>query len=406
MKQIASFFFAMTVFLSPSFADCSGNRYAAEIFSDVNVTTDIEYGYNPNSETTLRLDFYEGMGDTETNRPLIIMIHGGTFITGSKSAADMVYMCENFAKRGYAAASINYSLGISGISETDLFVAVVKAVHDAKAAIRFFRKEAAENANPFGINPDKIFIGGYSAGAITAVQVAYLKDDSSPISSNLQTALDNQGGTLEGESGNAGYSSSVAGVFNISGGIHKLDWMEVGDVPIVSVHGDSDNTVPYGFGDVGVGGINLTTLHGGFDINEHAPTLDIRSALYTYGGGGHEAPIIADSLNTTFTFGADFLYDEVCVGTSVENFIHSSTSNITVYPNPSNGTFNLNFINTQESKTYELSLYNLEGRLLENKQINATDNTKLDFSNYNNGLYLLQLTDADGSTITKKLQIQ
>ena len=46
------------------------------------------------------MDIYRPVGDTETNRPLIIFAHGGTFIFGSKNNPTAVDFCEAFAKRG------------------------------------------------------------------------------------------------------------------------------------------------------------------------------------------------------------------------------------------------------------------------------------------------------------------
>ena len=50
------------------------------------------------------------MGDTENNRPLIILAHGGSFIAGVRANPSMVSLGEAFAKRGYVVASISYRL--------------------------------------------------------------------------------------------------------------------------------------------------------------------------------------------------------------------------------------------------------------------------------------------------------
>ena len=46
-----------------------------------------------------------------------------------------------------------------------------------KASVRFFTKDAA-TTNTYKINPNKIFIGGYSAGAITALHYGYVNNES------------------------------------------------------------------------------------------------------------------------------------------------------------------------------------------------------------------------------------
>ena len=82
-------------------AQCTGNRYTKQIFSSVDLTSDVPYGSNylyTGFNEDLFLDVYEPSGDTETNRPLIILEHGGSFIFGDKTAGDVVALSQDFAK--------------------------------------------------------------------------------------------------------------------------------------------------------------------------------------------------------------------------------------------------------------------------------------------------------------------
>lgn len=141
-----------------SSAQCDGDRFFNQVFNDYTETTNITYGENIDYlgiNTQLLLDVYQPVGDAETSRPLIILVHGGSFVGGSKDGADVTSLAADFAKMGYVVASINYRLGINifialEISATE---AVVRGYHDAKAAVRFFRKDAAENGNTYNINP-------------------------------------------------------------------------------------------------------------------------------------------------------------------------------------------------------------------------------------------------------------
>ena len=88
----------------------------------------------------------------------------------------MVTLCEAFAKRGYVTASIRYRLtnlqSLLSPNSYDIFSqTVVNSVSDMKSAIRYFRKDVINNNNSYGINPDQIFVGGYSAGAVTAAHL-------------------------------------------------------------------------------------------------------------------------------------------------------------------------------------------------------------------------------------------
>ncbi len=105
------------------------------------------------------MDFYEPEGDTETERPLLIWVHGGSFIGGDKTDFDMVTFSERFAKKGYACASINYRLGFFPIDSANAVKAVVRATQDLRAAIRYFYKDK-QTTNQYKIDTNNIFIGG------------------------------------------------------------------------------------------------------------------------------------------------------------------------------------------------------------------------------------------------------
>ena len=59
--------------------------------------------------------------------------------------------------------------GVSG----GCLTAIVEAMNDAQTAVRFLRA----NASTYGIDPSRIAIGGSSAGAITALNVAFNADN-------------------------------------------------------------------------------------------------------------------------------------------------------------------------------------------------------------------------------------
>ena len=91
-----------------------------------------------------KMDIYLPDGDTATNRPVIIFIHGGSFYAGDKSQTDCEDFCRAFAKRGYVTASVNYRL-VSFINIANFltnhqtqYEAVLKATADVKSAIRYF----------------------------------------------------------------------------------------------------------------------------------------------------------------------------------------------------------------------------------------------------------------------------
>ena len=102
-----NFTFLLSLILSvAAFAQspCSSGRYASDVFTNFTVTSNVIYGQNntwSGAANQLKLDFYEPTGDTELARPLIIWVHGGSFIGGSKTDNDVKTWSESFAKKGY-----------------------------------------------------------------------------------------------------------------------------------------------------------------------------------------------------------------------------------------------------------------------------------------------------------------
>jgi carboxylesterase type B len=100
---------------------CLTSRFDTEIFQNIVTTSNVTFGSSISSSgapTTLTLDVYEPANDTMTERPLIVWVHGGSFVGGTKNDPDVTSLCEHFAKRGYVCASINYRLGFANYPPT------------------------------------------------------------------------------------------------------------------------------------------------------------------------------------------------------------------------------------------------------------------------------------------------
>ena len=266
---------------------CETGRYAEDVFTNFTVTSDITYGQNNswnNAATVLKMDFYEPTGDTETARPLIIWVHGGSFIGGSKMDIDVKTWSERFAKKGYACASIDYRIGFFPFDSANAVKAVVRATQDLRAAIRFFYKDR-QTADTYKIDTTKIYIGGSSAGAITALHVGYL-DKECEISDYLNANTIASLGGLEGASGNPGYSMNVKAVINGCGALARYSWLEAGDIPLCSFHGTNDGTVKYNRGIVNPG-TPLMYLDGSRMIHKRACAVGLDHQFYTFAGAPH-----------------------------------------------------------------------------------------------------------------------
>lgn len=200
----------------------------------------------------------------------------------------VVPLCEDLAKMGYVVASMSYRLGIDDFFNlaTSLQEAAMRGVQDAKAAIRFFRKSHATEGNPWGIDPERIVLGGSSAGGFIALHAAYV-DDLSEIPSSVDFNANGLSGGIEGESGSPGYSSEMLSIFSISGAIGDADWISAGNTPVVSTHGTDDGTVPFGTGYVQLSGINVLIVDGSETIHNKADLLGIDNCLHTFPGADH-----------------------------------------------------------------------------------------------------------------------
>jgi len=195
-------------------------RYRDPLFTTVTVTKNVTYGsaVNLSGQTiTLQLDMYEPAGDTVTNRPAIVWVHGGSFCCGSRTSAEIVDEATTFAKQGYVNVSIDYRLESPGCSgnQSNCIGAIQEAAADAQTAVRFLRTNAAT----YRVDPDRIAIGGSSAGGITALNVGY------------SSAED--------------WTARVRAAVSLSGAHLVVGVISAGDAPALDFHCTTDALVPY-----------------------------------------------------------------------------------------------------------------------------------------------------------------
>ena len=393
-----SIFYTILIFLFTSFAvqsfaqGCDEFRYLNDIATSVSMET-IQFGQNINgggSSQDLFMDIYTPDGDTETARPAIIYAFGGSFITGNRG--QVADFCERYAKRGYVTVAIDYRLYnifTQGLPDSlGMIEEVVMAVADMKAAVRFMRN-SANTGNPYGVDGSKIYVGGLSAGAIAAAHTAYI-NELSDVPDYLVTILNDNGG-VNGDTdlpGNSllSVSSDVQAVINHSGALHRAYFMEAGDAPIVSAHGDEDDTVPYAYGYA----LDIVTVEGSSLLHARAMDVGITSEFHTVEGGGHvefygqepHATIIDDMVK-------QFLHDEVtCNLVSNENLEDVSAS-VHVYPNPAVDKATIAIDGALGA--YDLSIVDQLGRTIRNIS-NISDNAyTLERSGLATGIYYVQL---------------
>lgn len=339
MKRLPVFVF---IFLISAQLTFSQKRYFDENCFGVKITKDVQYGENKNflgtSFQKLYMDIYEPKNDTLSQRPLIILAHGGGFtgLLDKRNVWSIDQLCRRFAGMGYVTATIDYREGFFPDISNPVKAAreaVIRAVHDMKASIRFFRKDA-DRLNVYKINPNLIIIGGESAGAITAIHTAYM--DNVKEFNDLGIDLSNIGG-LEGNTGNPGYSSDANIVIELCGAINDTLWIEKGDQPLVAMHGDKDGTVPFGHDNA----FAIIPLYGSSCIAERMKNIHIDYAFYNFKGQDHVPFHIANDsvlyMDTTVIFIKTFLYPKVKQGV----IPFDEEKEVKLFPNPARSGFNI-----------------------------------------------------------------
>lgn len=136
---------------------------AASAQSASNVKTQSNVVYAVHDGVSLNGDLY--LPSSPGPHPAMLFIHGGGFRAGSKAGYGMTWG-PYLAERGYVVFAIDYRLA------TDKQTTWPQALLDCKAALQYLRGNAAT----LGVAPDRIGVGGDSAGASLAALLGVTQD--------------------------------------------------------------------------------------------------------------------------------------------------------------------------------------------------------------------------------------
>jgi len=208
----------------------------------------LNIAYVSNGAERQKLDLY--LPATGTNLPLIVWIHGGGWMEGSKENPPGL----RFLIHGFALASINYRLSQDAIFPAQLI--------DCKAAIRWLRAHALEH----GIDPNRIGVWGASAGGhlvallgATGGVKEFDQGENPGVSSRVQAVCDWFGPTdlaqitkYPSDINHAGPDSPESRLLGgpIAQNLEKaaranpIRYITKDDPPFLIMHGDKDPTVP------------------------------------------------------------------------------------------------------------------------------------------------------------------
>jgi acetyl esterase/lipase len=238
---------------------------------------DILYGQTTNyagNNVSLYLDLYKPIGDSNSNRPLLVLVHGGAWIAGSRNELEIQQLAQWYAKFGYVVASVSYRLGFHPsvgngsnfltcplvtqesncaypADSAEMVRALYRGMQDVKGAIRFLKGRADEDS----VCISNVFVAGVSAGGFNALAAAMLDVDSekpllagslspapgpanvldychdyfNPQGASISLERPDLGG-IEGEIALNGFDSRVKGVANYYGGMME-NLLEVSNGP-------------------------------------------------------------------------------------------------------------------------------------------------------------------------------
>jgi dienelactone hydrolase len=293
MSPYRVIFLILIQLLTGYFTGKGQERYHEAVFDSIEVQT---YTYSSKNGQNLDMDIYSPAFDKEEHRPVIIYVHGGAFMEGTRNSPEIVNFCRKLAGYGYVCASISYRLSRKGTDSgfgcecpaTDKLNTFRSAVEDLQDAV-FFLIQRRES---LGIDPQKVILAGSSAGAETVLNTAY----QAPMCYGL-------------ESGPVSY----AGVISMAGAIpDTVKIYPESAVPSLLFHGTCDDLVPYASAShrhCRKDQPGYLVLYGSWAIADKLALLHVPYWLHTTCGGGHE--IASKPMKDYFDVITSFCYEFV-----------------------------------------------------------------------------------------------
>jgi len=268
---------------------------AAVLVADADPMLDVVYA-KPAPDTEVKMDIYQPEKAIRQPAPCVVVIHGGAWMSGKRQ--DMAAFCTELAKRGVAAATVQYRLAPKFKWPAML--------DDVQTAVRYLRSNAAK----YSIDPKRIGAMGASAGGHLALFLG-ARETRDPKPTEY-----------------ASTSSRVQAVFNIFGAVDMLNdfpntldglylmvlgkkredaqeeirgaspitSIDASMCPVFTVHGDKDPLVP---------------VKQANRLDDKLKELKRPHELRIVPGMGHEVPIADAEKMKNFNDGLDWLIKEL-----------------------------------------------------------------------------------------------
>lgn len=224
------------------------------------------------NNTALKLDVWYPR-DNATPTPTLVYIHGGGWIFGSKEGA--VYQFLPFLEKGWRVVNVEYRMAGNSLAPG--------AVEDTRCALRWIFR----NAKQYNFDTSKIVLTGHSAGGHLSLITAMLPkgtdldnrcygDEDLRVAAVVNwygiTDVNDliQGANLKNYA--VMWMGSQSNAAEIARKVSPLTYVREGLPPVITIHGDKDDVVPYA---------HATRLRDALD------KARVPNRLYTVRGGGH-----------------------------------------------------------------------------------------------------------------------
>lgn len=254
--------------------------FAAEGGATYWVQPEIVYGSANN--TPLKLDVWY-RHEAKTPQPTLVYIHGGGWIFGSKETSVLQFL--PFLEKGWRVVNVEYRMASNSLAPA--------AVEDTRCALRWVFR----NAKQWNFDTTKIVLTGHSAGGHLSLITGMLPD---------ATGLDNncygdeklnvaaiinwygitdvndiiQGPNLKNYA--VMWMGSQPNAAEIARRVSPLTYVRADLPPILTIHGDKDDVVPYSQA---------------VRLKEALDKAKVKNGLLTVKNGGHGGFTQADYLN-------------------------------------------------------------------------------------------------------------
>ena len=250
MRQLSSSVSYLAELLTPMFFPnlawkqlSNPAAWMTELFERCRIQPNIRYLSADNYE--LKLDLYIAQ-DTPRPNPTLIYIHGGDWRAGNKEKVYPAFL--PYLEMGFSVVNVEYRLAPTFLAPA--------AVEDCLCALRW----VIRNAKEYNFDTDKIVVTGRSAGGHLALTTGMLPAEAGldlpcPEYEELKVAgiinwygITDVGDLLDGPNQKAyavAWIGSRPNRYEIAEQVSPINYIREGLPPVLTIHGDADNKVPY-----------------------------------------------------------------------------------------------------------------------------------------------------------------